>query len=234
MSDDKSQIEDCNTCPIWVVTRVFFLYTTFFVHRLVNTDCGILAQNDLTRTKLSQSQKNLVSLICAKNGTTKQILIDFECMSTVLIRDLLLLFWPPPPGLRVLASYATNLSVFCSILAVFDCFSFHTKSRPKNTCNKRSRVFVCVAAIIVTTQLFCNVLLRSSMVLFRISFDILRWFITSFEISLTQLVHRSISKSRAFKKGDEWYFEEVVVVVLVLSGGGEVLPISISSGLESL
>ena len=77
----------------------------------------------------------------------------------------------------------------------------------------------------------CVMLLRSSMVLFRISFDILRWFITSFEISLTQLVHRSISKSRAFKKGDEWYFEEVVVV---LSGGGEVLPISISSGLESL
>lgn len=80
----------------------------------------------------------------------------------------------------------------------------------------------------------CVMLLRSSMVLFRISFDILRWFITSFEISLTQLVHRSISKSRAFKKGDEWYFEEVVVVVVVLSGGGEVLPISISSGLESL
>ena len=76
------------------------------------------------------------------------------------------------------------------------------------------------------------------MVLLRISFDILRWFITSFEISLTQLVHRSISKSRAFKKGDEWYIEEVVVVVVVVvvlsGGGGEVLPISISSGLESL
>ena len=44
--------------------------------------------------------------------------------------------------------------------------------------------------------------LRSSMVLVRISFDIFFCVITSFDISLTQLVHRSISTSRAFKNGD--------------------------------
>ena len=80
--------------------------------------------------------------------------------------------------------------------------------------------------VAMSTQL--QIGLRSSMVLFRISFEIFFWFITSLEISLTQFVHRSISTSRAFKNGEfSTYIEEDEVEF-------SLLPISISSGFESL
>ena len=99
--------------------------------------------------------------------------------------------------------------------------------------------------------------LRSSMVLVRISFDIFFCVITSFDISLTQLVHRSISTSRAFKNGDSKYKESEDRVLEVAIWGldptpfevwadspslmgvtssdssNSDLPISISSGFES-
>lgn len=99
--------------------------------------------------------------------------------------------------------------------------------------------------------------LRSSMVLVRISFDIFFCVITSFDISLTQLVHRSISTSRAFKNGDSKYKEsedrvrdEVAIWgsdptpfevwdspslmgVTSSDSSNSDLPISISSGFES-